>query len=417
MSQRNRLNPMDTQKPASASFSIPTVLTAAPHRLLFFVGALNVLAAMSWWAWWSFHMNPIPVAGVPAGWLHGFIMQYQMLPSFMFGFLLTTFPRWMGQPECTRRHYVPVGIGMLLGQVLCLVAAFSGFSHALHLGVVATILGWGYGLFILGRIMLRDRFKTWHAVSCWAGLLLGWIALLLFAAFLHDAGAGFGLLAVRMGVFAVLLPIYASVAHRMFPFFASRVVPGYQAWRPMWLLAVQWPLWLVHVGLDFLDLRQWLWLVDAPLLVLAVICLWKWWPRGPMPAILRVLFVGYAWLPIALGLFVVQSLWLTLHGEFILGRAPLHALAVGMFGSLLVAMVTRVTMGHSGRPLELGRVALYAFVAMQFVALARIGAELPGAAYLGLVQIAACGWLLAFLPWVLRSAWIYLRPRADGRPG
>ena len=30
---------------------------------------------------------------------------------------------------------------------------------------------------------------------------------------------------------------------------------------------------------------------------------------------------------------------------------------------------------------------------------------------------AAIGWLLAFAPWVLRSTWIYLTPRADGRPG
>lgn len=408
---------MNTQTSNSSLFAVPAVLTAAPHRLLFFIGAVNVLAAMTWWAWWSFHMNPTPVAGVPAGWLHGVIMQYQMLPSFMFGFLLTTFPRWMGQPELGRKHYVPVGLGMFLGQILCLVAAFTGFSHALHLGVVLTILGWGYGLVVLGRILIRDRFRTWHAVSCWAGLLLGWIALLLFAAFLHDAGAGVGLLAVRMGVFAVLLPIYATVAHRMFPFFASRVVPDYQPWRPLWLLAAQWPLWLAHVVLDYADLRQWLWLVDAPLLVLALMCLWRWWPRRPMPGLLRVLFVGYAWLSVAMALFVLQSLWLALNGELILNRAPLHALAVGMFGSLLVAMVTRVTMGHSGRPLELGRIALYAFVAMQFVALIRIAAEIPGFPYLDLVQVAACGWLVAFLPWVLHSAWIYLRPRRDGRPG
>ena len=41
-------------------------------------------------------------------------------------------------------------------------------------------------------------------------------------------------------------------------------------------------------------------------------------------------------------------------GEFVLGRAPAHALFIGFFGSLLVAMVTRVTQGHSGRPLVLG---------------------------------------------------------------
>lgn len=409
---------MDTKTPTSSVFSVPAVLTAAPHRLLFFVGAVNVLAAMVWWTWhWAFHFNPLPVAQVPATWLHGFIMQYQMLPSFMFGFLLTTFPRWMGQAELGRKHYVPVGVGMFLGQALCLVAAFTGSSAALHLGVVATILGWGYGLFLLGRILLRDRFQNWHAVSCWAGLLLGFVALLAFALYLHDAGLGVGRFAVKLGVFGVLLPIYATVAHRMFPFFASRVVQGYQSWRPMWLLAVQWPLWLLHVALVLADVQAWLWLVDLPLMVLALMCLWKWWPRAAMPGLLRVLFIGYAWLPVAMGLFVVQSLWLLLGDQQILGLAPVHTLAIGMFGSLLVAMVTRVTQGHSGRPLVLGRTALFAFIAMQVVVVVRIAAELSGFPRLELLQLAAAGWLVAFLPWVLRSVWIYLRPRVDGRPG
>jgi uncharacterized protein involved in response to NO len=79
-------------------------------------------------------------------------------------------------------------------------------------------------------------------------------------------------------------------------------------------------------------------------------------------------------------------------------------------------MVTRVTQGHSGRPLELGRVAAFAFVAIQCVAVLRIGAELvdDGPAWQALAGI---GWLLAFLPWVLRSVRIYLAPRADGKPG
>jgi uncharacterized protein involved in response to NO len=99
-----------------------------------------------------------------------------------------------------------------------------------------------------------------------------------------------------------------------------------------------------------------------------------------------------------------------------LGRMPLHALAVGCFGTLLVAMVTRVTAGHSGRPLVLGRVGAFAFVGMNAVALIRLGAEFSTQP-LAWWQASAAGWLLVFLPWVLRSAWIYLVPRADGRPG
>ena len=47
----------------------------------------------------------------------------------------------------------------------------------------------------------------------------------------------------------------------------------------------------------------------------------------------------------------------TLSGEWALGRAPIHALGIGFFGGMLVAMVTRVTMGHSGRALKMDRAA------------------------------------------------------------
>ena len=129
-----------------------------------------------------------------------------------------------------------------------------------------------------------------------------------------------------------------------------------------------------------------------------------------------MLFLGYAWLPIALALYIVQSLVYALDGDFVLGRAPAHALFIGFFGSLLVAMVTRVTQGHSGRPLVFGGVAMFAFVVIQLVSVARIAAELVHD-QMAWQAAAAIGWLLAFAPWVLRSLRIYLTPRADGKAG
>jgi uncharacterized protein involved in response to NO len=163
-------------------------------------------------------------------------------------------------------------------------------------------------------------------------------------------------------------------------------------------------------------LAAWLWLLELPLLALALLTLWKRWPRGPMPALRRVLFLGYAWLPIALALYAGQSLWMFAMGEFALGRGPVYALSIGLFGSLLVAMVTRVTQGHSGRPLVLGRAALFAFVGMQIFAVLRVVGERVPSPMDG-YRAAALGGLLVFLPWVLRSLWIYLRLRADGKPG
>ncbi len=405
--------------PLTLPAALSRQLTAAPHRLMFCIGAMNVLLAMGWWTLWlvntRWNLFAMPQPAVWAGWMHAIVMQYQVLPPFMFGFLLTVFPRWMGLPALTRRHYVPVGVGLFGGQLLTLIG-LCGVPVGLHLGIVLTILGWSYGLFLLLRLLWREPGRTWHAVSCAFALLLGLTGLVAFAVYLHRPDPMLAFVAIKFGGFGLLLPMYVTVCHRMLPFFASAAIPGYRAWKPMWVLAVFWVLVLAHLGLELVHGYAWLWAVDLPLAALATGMLWKWWSREPMPALLRVLFIGFAWLPIALLLYAWQSLWFAATDAFVLGRAPAHALFVGFFGSLLVAMVTRVTQGHSGNPLQLGRIAGCTFVLLQIVAVVRVAAELVPDA-MAWQAIAGIGWLLAFMPWVLRSSRTYLTPRSDGKPG
>ncbi|MFC7302109.1 NnrS family protein [Cognatiluteimonas weifangensis] len=408
---------MDTMQVSNAIS--PKLLAAAPHRLLFFVGAGNVLLAMAWWALWladaRWQLIGLSQPQVYGGWLHAIVMQYQVLAPFMFGFLLTVFPRWMGQPDLTRWHYVPVGLGLFGGQLLTLAGAF-GPAHLLHIGAVMTLVGWGTGLFFLLRLLWRDRGKTWHAVSCGAAMTLGFAGFALYALFLHVYDTRLMFAAIKLGSFGLLLPVYFTVAHRMFPFFAGNVVRGHRGWRPLWVLGAFWPLVLLHLGLELAHGYAWLWLADLPLLALAGTWLWRNWPHGPAPRLLRVLFLGYLWLPLAMALYALQSILYASSGSFLLGRAPAHALFIGFFGSLLVAMVTRVTQGHAGRPLVFGGVATFAFATIQLVCLTRIAAELAPDQMAWHIA-AAAGWLLAFAPWVLRSLWIYLTPRVDGRSG
>src|SRR5690606_37375195 len=227
---------MDTPSAPSPQQALsPAMLARAPHRLLFFIGAANVLLAMLWWALWlidaRWHVLDLPQPQVYGGWLHAIVMQYQVLAPFMFGFLLTVFPRWMGQDELTRWHYAPVGLGLFAGQLLTLAGAL-GPAHLLHLGAVSTLLGWGTGLFFLLRLLWRDGGKTWHAVSGAGALLLGFVGLLAYAAYLHVEDARLVFAAIKIGTFGLLLPVYFTVAHRMFPFFAGNVVKGYRPWRP-----------------------------------------------------------------------------------------------------------------------------------------------------------------------------------------
>lgn len=399
--------------------SLPN-LAAAPHRLLFLVGALNVLAAMAWWALWllalRWQLVALPQPPIPAGWAHAIVMPYQVLAPFMFGFLLTVFPRWSGQPDLGRWHYLPVGLGLLGGQALTL-AGLWGYPHLLHLGAIFTLAGWISGMVSLFGVLWREQGRTWHAVSAWLALAVGLLGFMLYAGWLHAPDRlMWPFAAIKLGLIGFALPIYVTVCHRMIPFFASRVVAGYAVWRPMWLLAALWALIALHLWLELSHAYAWLWLADLPLTGLFALMLWRWWPRAAMPGLLRVLFIGLAWLPAAFALYSAQSLWLVFTDQFALGRAPGHALAVGFFGSLLVAMVTRVTQGHSGRPLAMTATAWFAFALVQLVAVVRVAAEFAADIW-AWQALAALGWLLAFAPWALRSAWVYLTPRADGRPG
>lgn len=405
---------------AAALADLPALLASAPHRMMFFAGASAVIVSMLWWACFlgaGYFGHAFPAAPVPAGWAHAVLVQYGMLVPFIFGFLLTVFPRWMGQPPLQRRQYVPVFVGMFGGYLLAHVGLLD-MKPLLLVGIALMLAGWIAGLIALGGVLVRNGAKDRHALSCYAALVLGACGLAAFGAFALGAPWQLAYVSIRLGTFALLVPIYFTVCHRMVPFFSGTVVgPGYRAFKPAWSLPTLWALLLAHLFLDLTHRQDWLWLADAPLALLFLVHWIGWQPWKCMkPGLLAALHLAFAWLPIAFALYAVQSLLAFLDQGFLLGRAPVHALSIGFFGSMLVAMVTRVTQGHSGRPLQMGVVPWITFVLLQVVALVRIHAEVGPDAALWLV-IAAFGWLVAFLPWVVRSVWIFLTPRVDGKPG
>lgn len=399
---------------------LPALMASAPHRLMFFAGASAVLVSMLWWACFlgaGYFGHAFPTAPIPPGWAHAVFAQYGMLVPFIFGFLLTVFPRWMGQPALSRRRYVPVFAGMFGGYLLA-HAGLLGSKALLVAGIAAMLAGWSAGLFALGGVLARNGVKDRHALSCFVALVLGACGLAAFGAFALGAPWQFAYAAIRIGTFGLLVPIYFTVCHRMIPFFSGNVAgPTYRLFRPTWSLPVLWALLLAHLLLDLRHQQDWLWLADAPLCAFFLVHWIGWQPwKCRRPGLLAVLYIASAWLPIAFGLYALQSFLAWSEHGFLFARAPAHALTVGFFGSMLVAMVTRVTQGHSGRPLEMGRIPWLTFCLLQLVVLARLYAEVAPDMARWLV-IAAFGWVIAFAPWVLRSLWIYATPRVDGKPG
>jgi uncharacterized protein involved in response to NO len=119
------------------------------------------------------------------------------------------------------------------------------------------------------------------------------------------------------------------------------------------------------------------------------------------------LHVGMAW--VAAGL--------VLRGLLPIGTAGLHALTAGAMGGTILAVMTRVGLGHTGRPLLLPAGAAWLYAAVHAAALARVLAGLLPDAGRPLLVAAAAAWTMAFGGFVALYAPILTRARVDGRPG
>jgi uncharacterized protein involved in response to NO len=95
----------------------------------------------------------------------------------------------------------------------------------------------------------------------------------------------------------------------------------------------------------------------------------------------------------------------------------MHALSIGFLASLALAMVSRVSCGHSGRTLAADRLTWFAFLVLQAAAATRVAADLFPGAYASLLVAAAMLWLACFTAWTWRYLPYYWRARPDGKPG
>lgn len=129
--------------------------------------------------------------------------------------------------------------------------------------------------------------------------------------------------------------------------------------------------------------------------------------------LLAVLHAGYAW--IAAG-------HLLLGLSMLLPSMPksgvVHALTIGVIGTMTVGMMTRVSLGHTGRPIADTRLATTTFVAINLAALGRLlGLMLPPTLVAHSWHISGALFAFAYLGYLVGAVRILLSPRPDGKPG
>lgn len=411
-------------------------LMRAPHRLAFFLGVTLLTLSSTWWLlvqWGRQTRGPaVPLAMSPTV-AHAAVMSLGFFPLFFAGFLFTAGPKWLGvaAPDA-RRLLWPLGL-QCTGWALWLAGA-AWLEWLAWAGMLMASLGL-IAMYVRFALLVRaspaaDRL---HAQAASAAGGVGVCALVGTQAALWFGQTDLALLAIRTGLWGCVVVTYLVVAHRMLPFFTASALPAIAPWRPKWVL---WFL-LGIAGMEALATwaplllapgawqgarapRAWMLALGLAELAAGSVVMWLALAWGLMQSLkvrlLAMLHVGFTWFGVALLLSGASQLLGLRQGVPLLGLGALHALTMGFLGSVLLAMVTRVSCGHSGRALVADNLVWAAFGTLQLATLLRIASALEHTTG-WLTLTAAAAWLVVMLVWGGRLARWYGQPRVDGQPG
>ena len=132
------------------------------------------------------------------------------------------------------------------------------------------------------------------------------------------------------------------------------------------------------------------WAVVTGLLLGLRLARWRGWAVRSKP-LLWSMHLGYAWLAIALIMIGLAGLT-----PMVPPAAAIHALTVGAFGTMIVAVMTRATLGHTGRPLTAGLGTRAVFILVTIAALTRVIVPFLGEFEVPGLWLAASTWTAAF---------------------
>lgn len=381
-------------------------LFAAGFRPFFLLLGLWGAFAMPLWLGAFTGSLALPSAFDPPTW-HGHEMLFGFVQAAIAGFLLTAVPNWTGRMPIQGWSLAGLALLFLAGRLAVTLSATIGPGAAALVDLAfPTVLAAA-----LAREIVTGR--NWRNLPMIGAL--GLFGLANGLTHLEALGwADTAALGLRLGI-GVVLMLIGLIGGRVIPSFtrnwlAKRGAPALPA------PAGRLDSWAM--ALTGLALLAWLaapeaTAVVAPLMALAALAnlvrlaRWRGLHTGAEPLV-WILHLGFLWLPAGLGLMALSAVGL------ILPTAALHALTGGAMTTMIVAVSTRATLGHTGRALHADRRTTLIYLLVTLAALARVAAGVGAAAYLPLISLAGTAWTLAFTLYLGVYGPMLLRPRAGG---
>jgi uncharacterized protein involved in response to NO len=323
---------------------------------------------------------------------HEFLFGY--IAAVMTGFLLTAIPNWTGRLPLQGKPLLALFVLWLAGRVAMLTTDWIGTG-------AAAIVDCAY-LLTITALISREIVagNNWRNLRVAVLVAFTAIANIVFQAeVLVYAGANYGL---RLGV-AAIVALIMVVGGRVTPSFTSNWLTrqGSQT-RPAALGRFD----IGAIVLGAIALIAWIaapdWSGTAALLLVMAIAqaarLSRWTgARTWREPILFVLHLGYAFVPLGALVLSISILW----PRIVPTSGALHAWTTGAMGLMTLAIMTRATLGHTGRDVTSTPTTLAIYGAVLVAALARIAAPLLPAFYYQMLLTAGVAWFSAFAIFVL----------------
>jgi len=371
-------------------------------RPFFFAGAAWALIAIALWICSLLGEITLPTALEALAW-HRHEMLFGFVGAIIAGFLLTAVPNWTGR--------LPIAGWPLAGLFSLWVAARLAvlFSATVSLWL-AGLLDVGFFL-VLGLLAAREVLKANNRNTPIVGMIL----LFGVADGLDYLANGGVILSPDIGwqlAIAIIVLLISLVGGRIIPSFTRNwmVKRGMNQGLPT--QPGRFDLFVIGataVAMIF-------WLSGPPELVTASIVIaagvlqavrwarWSGWRTFADPLVL-ILHVGYLWIPVGLAL-----LGLSLVG-LVPRSAAIHSLTAGAMATMILAVMTRASLGHTARELRASPLTVLVYVLVTAGALLRVSASLKLIDYNLGIEIAGLAWGGAFLMFLIAYAPVLWRPR------
>jgi len=387
--------------PERASASV-SQLFSYPFRIFFLSMTVLAIVAIPLWVLEVSGTVRLPLA-MPGLFWHQHEMLFGFLSAAIAGFLLTAVCVWT---QTERTHgYLLVGLwGVWLAGRLLL--AFGGN--------LPEWLVQGVNLAFLPLVMIDAGWRVWKArqkrqVMILVVLGLLWLMQIGFVTRL-DMAFSYGALIMAMALISIvggrITPAFSAgwLRQRGGNAEAVKMIPALD-------MATLFAMILLMASLvtGWQTVTAVLALVAAALM-LARLANWKGWLVRSEP-LLWILHLSILWVPVAL---------LLLAGSLLAGwpsNAWTHAAGTGAVGCLILGVIARVSLGHTGRPLVLPKGMVLAFLAIQLAAVIRVVTAFDVIPWHPGIGTSTALWVIAYVIFLVRYTGVLASPRADGREG